>query len=112
MWSSSLQDLKNLNVSDTEIAQLVALKSAGVDDDIDPHGLLLCLDELAEADLVGGRSGQKRDRRARDPGCARRLGFLVRLTNPARARRMFALYLEHNPNDAEARNAYELLAGK
>jgi hypothetical protein len=48
----------------------------------------------------------------RYPGCARRLGFLVRLTNPARARRMFALYLEHDPNDAEARNAYDQLAGK
>jgi hypothetical protein len=34
MWSSSLQDLKKLNVSDTEIAQLVALKNAGVNDDM------------------------------------------------------------------------------
>jgi hypothetical protein len=34
MWSSSLQDLKKLNVSDTEIAQLVALKSAGINDDM------------------------------------------------------------------------------
>jgi hypothetical protein len=41
------------------------------------------------------------------PGCARRLGFLVRLTNPARARRMFELYLAHEPGDAEAREAYE-----
>jgi hypothetical protein len=46
------------------------------------------------------------------PGCARRLGFLVRLTNPARARRMFQLYLEHRSDDAEARNAYEELMGK
>jgi hypothetical protein len=41
------------------------------------------------------------------PGCARRLGFLVQLTNPARARRMFELYLERNSGDAEARSAYE-----
>src|SRR5262245_25192289 len=34
MWSSSLQDLKKLNVGDTEIAQLVALKNAGVNDDL------------------------------------------------------------------------------
>jgi hypothetical protein len=34
MWSSSLQDLKKLNVRDAEIAQLVALKNAGVNDDL------------------------------------------------------------------------------
>jgi hypothetical protein len=43
------------------------------------------------------------------PGCARRIGFLVRLTNPERARRMFALYLAHSGDDAEARAAYEEL---
>ena len=48
----------------------------------------------------------------RYPGCARRLGFLVKLTNPARARRMFQLYLQHVPNDGEARAAYEELAAK
>jgi hypothetical protein len=34
MWSSSLEDLKKLNVSDSEVAQLVALKNAGVSDDM------------------------------------------------------------------------------
>jgi len=34
MWSSSLQDLKKLNVNDSEIAQLVSLKNAGVSDDM------------------------------------------------------------------------------
>jgi len=34
MWSSSLEDLKKLNVSDTEVVQLVALKNAGVSDDM------------------------------------------------------------------------------
>src|SRR5947199_1366850 len=34
MWSSSMQDLKKLNVADAEIAQLVALKNAGVSDDM------------------------------------------------------------------------------
>jgi hypothetical protein len=34
MWSSSLQDLKKLNVNDAEIAQLVSLKNAGVSDDM------------------------------------------------------------------------------
>jgi hypothetical protein len=42
------------------------------------------------------------------PGCARRLGFLVRMTNPARARRMFELYFEHaGGSDTEAQAAYE-----
>src|SRR5499425_219527 len=34
MWSSSMQDLKKLKVSDAEIAQLVSLKNAGVSDDM------------------------------------------------------------------------------
>ena len=34
MWSSSMQDLKKLNVSDAEIVQLVSLKNAGVGDDM------------------------------------------------------------------------------
>lgn len=34
MWSSSMEDLKKLNVSDAEIGQLVALKNAGVGDDM------------------------------------------------------------------------------
>jgi hypothetical protein len=34
MWSSSLQELKKLNVNDSEIAQLVSLKNAGVSDDM------------------------------------------------------------------------------
>src|SRR5438132_8386065 len=34
MWSSSLEDLKKLNVSDAEVAQLVALKNSGVSDDM------------------------------------------------------------------------------
>jgi hypothetical protein len=34
MWSSSMEDLKKLNVSDAEIGQLVALKNAGVSDDM------------------------------------------------------------------------------
>lgn len=34
MWSSSMEDLKKLNVSDAEIAQLVLLKNAGVSDDM------------------------------------------------------------------------------
>ena len=46
------------------------------------------------------------------PGCARSLGFLVRVTNPARARRMFELYFAHAGSDAEARAAYEELPGK
>src|SRR5215470_12418261 len=33
-WSSSMEDLKKLNVSDVEIGQLVALKNAGVSDDM------------------------------------------------------------------------------
>jgi hypothetical protein len=33
MWSSSIEELKKLNVSDSEVAQLVPLKSAGVSDD-------------------------------------------------------------------------------
>ena len=34
MWSSSMEDLKKLNVTDAEIAQAVALKNAGVSDDM------------------------------------------------------------------------------
>jgi hypothetical protein len=34
MWTSSLEDLKKLNVSDIEVAQVVALKNAGVTDDM------------------------------------------------------------------------------
>jgi len=34
MWSSTMEDLKKLNVNDAEIGQLVALKSAGVSDDM------------------------------------------------------------------------------
>lgn len=34
MWSSTMEDLKKLNVSDAEIGQLVALKNAGVSDDM------------------------------------------------------------------------------
>lgn len=34
MWSSSMQDLKKLNISDSEVAQLVSLKNAGVGDDM------------------------------------------------------------------------------
>jgi hypothetical protein len=34
MWSSSMQDLKKLNVNDAEVAQLVSLKNAGVSDDM------------------------------------------------------------------------------
>lgn len=34
MWSSSMEELKKLNVSDAEIAQLVLLKNAGVSDDV------------------------------------------------------------------------------
>jgi hypothetical protein len=34
MWSSSLEELKKLNVSDAEVVQLVALKNAGVSDDL------------------------------------------------------------------------------
>src|SRR4030095_3174323 len=34
MWSSSMQDLKKLNVSDSEVAQLVSLKKAGVSDEM------------------------------------------------------------------------------
>jgi len=34
MWSSGLEELKKLNVSDAEVAQLVSMKSAGVSDDM------------------------------------------------------------------------------
>jgi len=34
MWSSSMQDLKKLNVNDAEIEQVVALKRAGVKDEM------------------------------------------------------------------------------
>jgi hypothetical protein len=34
MWSGTMEDLKKLNVSDAEIGQLVALKNAGVSDDM------------------------------------------------------------------------------
>jgi hypothetical protein len=34
MWSSSMEELKKLNVSDAEIAQLVSLKTAGVSDEM------------------------------------------------------------------------------
>jgi hypothetical protein len=34
MWSSSMQDLKKLNVSDSEVTQLVSLKKAGVSDEM------------------------------------------------------------------------------
>lgn len=34
MWSSSMEELKKLNVSDAEIGQLVSLKRAGVTDDM------------------------------------------------------------------------------
>src|ERR1700755_880872 len=34
MWSISLEDLKKLNVSDSEVNQLVALKNAGVSDEV------------------------------------------------------------------------------
>lgn len=34
MWSSGMQDLKKLNVSDAEVDQLVALKNAGVRDEM------------------------------------------------------------------------------
>lgn len=33
-WSSSIQDLKKLNINDGEIAQVVSLKNAGVSDDM------------------------------------------------------------------------------
>src|SRR5207253_11373626 len=33
MWSSNVEDLKKLNTSDNEVAQLVKLKQAGVTDD-------------------------------------------------------------------------------
>src|SRR6266852_7950792 len=33
MWSSSVEQLKTLNTSDTEVAQLVKLKQAGISDD-------------------------------------------------------------------------------
>jgi len=34
MWSSAMQDLKKLNVNDAEVAQLVSLKNAGVNDEM------------------------------------------------------------------------------
>ena len=34
MWSSGLEDLKKLNVSDSEVNQLVALKNSGVSDEV------------------------------------------------------------------------------
>lgn len=34
MWSGSMEELKKLNVSDSEISQLVALKNAGVSDEV------------------------------------------------------------------------------
>jgi len=34
MWSSSMQDLKKLSISDSEVAQLVSLKKAGVSDEM------------------------------------------------------------------------------
>lgn len=34
MWSTTLEDLKKLHVSDAEVAQLVSLKNAGVSDDM------------------------------------------------------------------------------
>jgi hypothetical protein len=34
MWSSGLEDLKKLNVSDAEVNQLVALKNSGVSDEV------------------------------------------------------------------------------
>ena len=34
MWSSGLEDLKKLNVSDAEVNQLVALKNSGVSDEL------------------------------------------------------------------------------
>jgi hypothetical protein len=34
MWSSAVEDIKKLHVSDAEVAQLVALKNAGVGDDM------------------------------------------------------------------------------
>jgi len=34
MWSSGLEELKKLNVSDAEVAQLVSMKNAGVSDDM------------------------------------------------------------------------------
>jgi hypothetical protein len=34
MWSSGMEDLKKLNASDAEVAQLVSLKSAGVSDEM------------------------------------------------------------------------------
>src|SRR2546426_2062430 len=33
MWSSSVEELKKLNTSDAEVAQLVKMKQAGVSDD-------------------------------------------------------------------------------
>src|SRR5438876_11013856 len=33
MWSSNVEDLKKLNTSDNEVAQLVKLKHAGITDD-------------------------------------------------------------------------------
>src|SRR5215510_12683991 len=34
MWSSGMEDLKKLNASDAEVAQLVSLKKAGVSDEM------------------------------------------------------------------------------
>jgi hypothetical protein len=34
MWTSSMQDLKKLNINDSEVAQLVSLKKAGVGDEM------------------------------------------------------------------------------
>jgi hypothetical protein len=52
------------------------------------------------------------DHDPRYPGCGRSLGLLVRHTNPARARRAFAMYFDHGGNDREARGAYEELINR
>lgn len=46
------------------------------------------------------------------PDCARRLGHLVKSTNPERARRAFALYFASGGKDEEARQAYRALGGQ
>jgi hypothetical protein len=75
--------------------------------DVPPGMPVLPADRIA--DHLENQCRMLVERDPKYPGCARRLGFLVRLTNPARARRMFALYLQHESSDAEARAAYEEL---
>src|SRR6266478_1465177 len=50
MWSSNVEELKKLNTSDTEVAQLVKAKQAGLSDD----GCVTLVNDAHQLDVISG----------------------------------------------------------